>query len=174
MALVMGKQDDDTLRNLFANGARPNVWPRVMQWGPRKTDNVDYNEYAGQPDEELGENPALSIVKRSHNRQPACDVLLNIVYIGNKTDGYEYRPNHYVTETCLSSDNSYQNKCTETGLSCNQIRQKIYITRRKVTPVDAQPTNCWEHVALKEVDASCECMWPKEHIGDKHIFGMGK
>lgn len=176
MALVMGKQDDDPLRNLFGMGAaRPNVWPKAMKWGPGNTASVEYDvEYAGQPDEEVGGNPSLSIVKRSHNRQPVCEVLLNIVYVGNGTDGYEYRPNHYVTETCINSFNNYQNKCTETGLSCTQIRQKIYITRRKATPADSQPTNCWEHVALKEIDAGCECMWPKEHIGDKHTFGLGK
>ncbi|XP_058123942.1 uncharacterized protein LOC131282098 [Anopheles ziemanni] len=172
MALVMGKQDDDPLRNLF-----------MMKWGraglpnpPADSASVEYDvEYAGQPDPEMVGNPSLSIVKRSHSRQPVCEVLLNIVYVGNGTDGYEYRPNHYVTETCLGSyNNNYQNKCTETGLSCTQIRQKIYITRRKATPVDSQPTNCWEHVALKEIDAGCECMWPKEHIGDKHTFGLGK
>lgn len=181
MALVMGKQDDDPLRNLFAGAARPNVWPPLMKWGRAGLPNppadiVEYDvEYGGQPDAEMGDNPSLSIVKRSHSRQPVCEVLLNIVYVGNGTDGYEYRPNHYVTETCLGSyNNNYQNKCTETGLSCTQIHQKIYITRRKVTPVDTQPTNCWEHVALKEIEAGCECMWPKEHIGDKHTFPLGK
>uniref|UniRef100_A0AAG5DC94 Spaetzle domain-containing protein n=1 Tax=Anopheles atroparvus TaxID=41427 RepID=A0AAG5DC94_ANOAO len=183
VALVMGKQqDDDPLKSLFA-GAGPNVWPPMMKWGrpgppyppPVDSGSVEYDgEYGGQPDVDQGGSAPLSIVKRSHARQPVCEVLLNMVYVGNGTDGYEYRPNHYVTESCLGSYNNFQNKCTETGLSCTQIRQKIYITRRKATPADSQPTNCWEHVALKEIDAGCECMWPKEHIGDKHSFRLGK
>uniref|UniRef100_A0A182NLT2 Uncharacterized protein n=1 Tax=Anopheles dirus TaxID=7168 RepID=A0A182NLT2_9DIPT len=176
MALVMGNKDEDPLRNLFGG---PNVWAPLMKWNraPSYADtpdggSVEYGEYDQQDADGAGQ-PA--VVKRSHARQPICEVLLNIVYVGNGTDGYEYRPNHYVTESCLSSYNNYQNKCTETGLSCTQIRQKIYITRRKVTGTESkQAVNCWEHVALKEIDAGCECMWPKEQIGDKHSYRLGK
>ncbi|XP_052897322.1 uncharacterized protein LOC128304201 [Anopheles moucheti] len=177
VALVMGKKDDDPLRNLFGG---PNVWGPLMKWnrpasGEAADDGnaVEYAEY-DQPDT-YAEAGHPIVVKRSHARQPLCEVLLNIVYVGNGTDGYEYRPNHYVTESCLSSYNSYQNKCTETGLSCTQIRQKIYITRRKVIEgAETKAANCWEHVALREIDAGCECMWPKEQIGDKHSYRLGK
>uniref|UniRef100_A0A182QB77 Spaetzle domain-containing protein n=1 Tax=Anopheles farauti TaxID=69004 RepID=A0A182QB77_9DIPT len=176
MALVMGNKDEDPLRNLFGGS---NVWGPLMKWNHRAPSydtpdggSLEYGEYDQQDVDETGQ-PV--VVKRSHARQPICEVLLNIVYVGNGTDGYEYRPNHYVTESCLSSYNNYQNKCTETGLSCTQIRQKIYITRRKVAGTEnKQAVNCWEHVALKEIDAGCECMWPKEQIGDKHSYRLGK
>lgn len=113
-------------------------------------------------------------LKRSRPRQPICEALVNIVYVGNNSDGYQYRPDHYVTESCLNSYNTYQNKCMETGLSCTQIRQKMFITRRKVGTDDAKALNCWEHVRMEEYDAGCECMWPKEHIGDKHSSRNGK
>ncbi|EAU76946.1 AGAP012443-PA [Anopheles gambiae str. PEST] len=172
MALVMGNKDDDPLRNLFGG---PNVWAPLMKWNraPPNDGGPEYGEYGDQQDVDAEAGQPI-VVKRSHSRQPVCEVLLNIVYVGNGTDGYEYRPNHYVTESCFSSYNTYQNKCTETGLSCTQIRQKIYITRRKVTGPDTKAVNCWEHVALKEIDAGCECMWPKEQIGDKHSYRLGK
>ncbi|XP_053665802.1 uncharacterized protein LOC128714946 [Anopheles marshallii] len=177
MALVMGNKDDDPLRHLFGG---PNVWGPLMKWNRAASgevanggNNLEYTEY-DQPDTDAEAGQPI-VVKRSHTRQPVCEVLLNIVYVGNGTDGYEYRPNHYVTESCLSSYNSYQNKCTETGLSCTQIRQKIYITRRKATEdTETKAVNCWEHVALREIDAGCECMWPKEQIGDKHSYRLGK
>uniref|UniRef100_A0A182RUT6 Spaetzle domain-containing protein n=1 Tax=Anopheles funestus TaxID=62324 RepID=A0A182RUT6_ANOFN len=177
MALVMGNKDDDPLRNLFGGS---NVWGPLMKWNriaPNEAQDGSSNnlEYDGEYDQQDidGEAGQPIVVKRSHTRQPVCEVLLNIVYVGNGTDGYEYRPNHYVTESCLSSYN-YQNKCTETGLSCTQIRQKVYITRRKVTGTETKAVNCWEHVALREIDAGCECMWPKEQIGDKHSYRLGK
>lgn len=183
MALVMGNKDEDPLRNLFAG---PNIWAPLMKWnrgaGPSydtpDAGSLDYGEY-DQPDQQQQQqlDGGTVVAKRSHHpRQPICEVLLNIVYVGNGTDGYEYRPNHYVTESCLSTYNTYQNKCTETGLSCTQIRQKVYITRRKVPQgtENKQAVNCWEHVALKEIDAGCECMWPKEQIGDKHSYRVGK
>lgn len=179
MALVMGNKDDDPLRNLFGGS---NVWGPLMQWnraapndgaGDERSTNQEYGEY-DQQYVDGAETGQPMVVKRSHTRQPVCEVLLNIVYVGNGTDGYEYRPNHYVTESCLSSYNNYQNKCTETGLSCTQIRQKIYITRRKAAGSESKAVNCWEHVALKEIDAGCECMWPKEQIGDKHSYRLGK
>lgn len=112
--------------------------------------------------------------KRSRFRQTLCEVLVNIVTVGNGTDGYQYRPDHYVTESCLNSFNIYQNKCMETGLSCTQIRQKIFITRRKVPNDESKATNCWEHVRMEEIDVGCECMWPRDHIGDKHTYRGGK
>uniref|UniRef100_A0A182WM79 Uncharacterized protein n=1 Tax=Anopheles minimus TaxID=112268 RepID=A0A182WM79_9DIPT len=156
MALVMGDKDDDPLRNLFGG---PNVWGPLMKWNrAARNEPAEYGEYDQQDlDAESGQP---IVVKRSHTRQPVCEVLLNIVYVGNGTDGYEYRPNHYVTESCLSSYNNYQNKCTETGLSCTQIRQKIYITRRKVTGAETKAVNCWEHVALREVKTHARTMVP--------------
>ncbi|XP_058463751.1 uncharacterized protein LOC131438012 [Malaya genurostris] len=136
----------------------------------------DLNEYSDIDASETPEN--LQSIdfksKRSRLRQPLCEVLVNIVYVGNGTDGYQYRPDHYVTESCLNTFNTFQNKCIETGLSCTQIRQKIYITRRKVASEDTKATNCWEHVRMEEIDAGCECMWPREHIGDKHSYRTGK
>ncbi|XP_053675755.1 uncharacterized protein LOC128726001 [Anopheles nili] len=179
LALVMGRKDEDSLKDLFAGA---NVWAPLMKWNRVPAYDAganfpnqpsEYDDYE-QPDVTGSVDGPSAIVKRSQARQPICEVLLNMVYVGNGTDGYEYRPNHYVTESCLGSYNSYQNKCTETGLSCTQIRQKIYITRRKVPGTDNKPTNCWEHVALKEIDAGCECMWPKEQIGDKHSYRLGK
>ncbi|ETN58235.1 hypothetical protein AND_010190 [Anopheles darlingi] len=175
MAIVMGKTDENPLKNLFDASS---VWTplinRMGRFAPYQS-NSDHIDYAEFDQEEIDDGRRL-VAKRSHARQAVCDTLLNMVYVGNGTDGFEYRPNHYVTETCLGPNqyNSYQNKCTETGLSCTQIRQKIYITRRKNTGSDSKAANCWEHVALKEIDAGCECMWPKEHIGDKYSYRLGK
>ncbi|XP_050096005.1 uncharacterized protein LOC126577955 [Anopheles aquasalis] len=175
MAIVMGKTDENPLKTLFDASS---VWTplinRMSRFAPYQSssDHIDYAEF----DQEDIDDGTRMVAKRSHARQAVCDTLLNMVYVGNGTDGFEYRPNHYITETCLGSNqyNSYQNKCTETGLSCTQIRQKIYITRRKNSGSDSKAANCWEHVALKEIDAGCECMWPKELIGDKYSYRLGK
>lgn len=108
MALVMGNKDDDPLRNLFGGS---NVWAPLMKWNraPPNDGGPEYGEYGDQQDVDAEAGQPI-VVKRSHSRQPVCEVLLNIVYVGNGTDGYEYRPNHYVTESCLSSYNTYQNK----------------------------------------------------------------
>lgn len=42
-------------------------------------------------------------------------------------------------------------QCMETGLSCTQIRQKMFITRRKMPSEDSKAANCWEHVRMEEV-----------------------
>ncbi|XP_021699809.1 uncharacterized protein LOC110676394 [Aedes aegypti] len=112
-------------------------------------------------------------LKRTRPRHPICESLINVVYVGNNSDGYQYRPDHYITESCLNSYNTYQNRCSETGLSCTQIKQKMFITRRKAGD-DAKAINCWEHVRMEEYDAGCECMYPKEHIVDKHSQRNGK
>ncbi|XP_058832043.1 uncharacterized protein LOC131690353 [Topomyia yanbarensis] len=181
ITFVCGNNDD----NPFKDIANYHQWKPLAKWrqqfyppseAHQRSATDDRAEY---DDDDASETPQdLQTIdfksKRSRLRQPLCEVLVNIVYVGNGTDGYQYRPDHYVTESCLSTFNTFQNKCIETGLSCTQIRQKIFITRRKVASEDAKATNCWEHVRMEEIDAGCECMWPREHIGDKHSYRPGK
>ncbi|XP_055609843.1 uncharacterized protein LOC129756837 [Uranotaenia lowii] len=189
ISFACGNADDSPLRSFSGY----HQWKPMIKWRqphppadfgyPRNTytDDTDYSSSSADD----GSDPVLSSVqdaqpidyrsKRSRMRQPLCEVLVNYVNVGNGTDGYQYRPDHYVTESCLNTYNTFQNKCMETGLSCTQIRQKIFITRRKVAiGEDAKSANCWEHVRMEEIDAGCECMWPREHIGDKHSYRNGK
>ncbi|XP_052861079.1 uncharacterized protein LOC128268103 [Anopheles cruzii] len=169
--LVLGDNNNEPLNNLFRAS---NTWSPLLKLSHDSSylvdsSKIDYMEYEQH---DYNNEDAQIINKRSHTRQPICDTLDTYVYY-NSSDGFEYRPNHYTTSTCVGStvDNSYQtkNKCTEAGLSCTQMRKKIYITRRKATGNKAN--NCWEHVALAEVDAGCEC---KYHIGDKDSYRLGK
>ncbi|XP_053686476.1 uncharacterized protein LOC128736016 [Sabethes cyaneus] len=183
ITFVCGNNNDNSIKDV-AGGRQ---WKPFARWRqafypqseehPRAVkDNLD-DQY-DESDSETGLPQDLQTIdfksKRSRLRQPLCEVLVNIVYVGNGTDGFQYRPDHYVTESCLSSFSTFQNKCVETGLSCTQIRQKIFITRRKVASEDSKAINCWEHVRMEEIDAGCECMWPREHIGDKHSYRGGK
>lgn len=187
ITFVYGNNDENPLRDIVGYSQ----WKPLIRWRPQPfpppasyqrldesseyTSNDVATDYAADDDSTgLDSQDIKSKAKRSRVRQPLCEVLVNIVYVGNQT-GYQYRPDHYVTESCMEpSYNTFHNKCTETGLSCTQIRQKIFITRRKVSSEDAKTSNCWEHVRMEEIDAGCECMWPREHIGDKHSYRNGK
>lgn len=158
---------------------RPMTKWRRQQYAPAESYQPDAADELDDYSSALAADTAQGLqtidfkLKRAHPRHPICESLINIVYVGNNSDGYQYRPDHYVTESCLNSYNTYQNRCSETGLSCTQIRQKMFITRRKAGD-DAKAMNCWEHVRMEEYDAGCECMWPKEHTVDKHSLRNGK
>lgn len=185
ITFVYGSNDENPIRDIV--GYSP--WKPLFRWRPQpfpqpasyqRMDNSNDNDSddVAATDEDstgLDYQDIHSKAKRSRNRQPLCEVLVNIVYVGNKTDGFQYRPDHYVTESCMEPlFNAYHDKCAETGLSCTQIKQKIFITRRKVSSGDGKIANCWEHVRMEEIDSGCECMWPRDHIGDKYSYKNGK
>lgn len=123
ITFVCGNDDDNPLRDIVGIPLRKPLatWRRYLyppadsyQYNAADESN-DYSNglaYADidSPDTAQDLQAIDSKLKRSRPRQPICEALVNIVYVGNNSDGYQYRPDHYVTESCLNSYNTYQNK----------------------------------------------------------------
>lgn len=118
ITFVCGNNDENPLKDIV--GYRQ--WKPLIKWRqqPYSHSTVDEaNDYpnalSGYDDtDSMGTAQDLQAIdfksKRSRFRQTLCEVLVNIVTVGNGTDGYQYRPDHYVTESCLNSFNTFQNK----------------------------------------------------------------
>ncbi|XP_055629331.1 uncharacterized protein LOC129770487 isoform X3 [Toxorhynchites rutilus septentrionalis] len=168
--LVYGGNDGNPLKTYFGS----HQWNPTTQWRrPVRPIFVDYQDnmlYDSTNTDDNGldfsgtlQNIEKIVSKRtSHKKSRSlCDVMTTIMIFGNGTDGYEYRPDHYVSHTCMDSDNSIDSKftCSEMGLHCEQRRQRIYITRRKVPSGKSMALKCWEQIKLEEIDSACECVY---------------
>uniref|UniRef100_A0A182MKH6 Uncharacterized protein n=1 Tax=Anopheles culicifacies TaxID=139723 RepID=A0A182MKH6_9DIPT len=172
VALVAGYEDEDArLRNVYNTYEGTNVVePQQPRSWMMPGDRAVYDEYSRQDLDAEAEQP--NVVKRSGSQYSPCETVVEIVHLNENNDGYEYRPDRYVTESCRPSHNrNTPNMCAKAGFSCRQIKQDLYITRRKRS---GYANNCWEQVDLRQINASCECMLPQEEIGIKHYYLHGK